>query len=116
MAELTVQTTDENGGLTYAAATSGDGDTFPNDGRTLLVVHNGSGGSITVTVDAQVTEARVQHLGEVTKAAGGGTVAAGVTQVFGPFAERAFNDATGMCEVTYSSAASVTVAAIRLPN
>lgn len=114
MATLTVQKTDENGGITFAAATAG-GDDFPNDGRTLLVVRNASAGAITVGVTAQVTEIRLRDLGDISKANGGGSVAAGGVDVFGPFPERAFNATTGRAAITYSAAASVTVAAVKLP-
>ena len=114
MATLTVQTTDENGGMTYAAATSG-GDAFANDGQTLLAVINGGGSSVTVTVTAQTTASRVKHLGEVTKADGGGAVAAGATQIFGPFPQRAFNDASSLVQITYSGVTTVTVAAFKMP-
>ena len=114
MAELTVQETAEDGGITFGAADS-NGDEFVNDGRTLLAVKNGGGSSVTVTVTAQNTSTRVKHWGDITKANGGAAVAAGGIDLFGPFPSRPFNDADGKVQVTYSGVTSVEVAAVKLP-
>lgn len=112
MATLTVQVPGEDGGITFASA-AGGGDVFPNDGKTYVAVTNGSGGSITVTITAQTTSTSKDGFGPVTKADGGGSVADGATDIFGPFPSGAFNNSSGQVEVEYSSATSVTVAAFR---
>ena len=112
MATLTVQAAAETGGHTFSSAASG-GDVFANDGRTLLVVNNASGGSLTVTVAAQNTSPTIDGYGPLTKGDGGGAVAAGATGVFGPFPTVPFNNASGQAVVTYSGVTSLTVAAIK---
>lgn len=111
MGELTVQKAAESGGMTLVAAAAG-GDTFKNNGQTLLVVKNGGAGAVAVTVTAQNTSPDTRTYGAVTKANGGGSVAAGAVDVFGPFPSAAFNNSTGQVAVTYDQVTSVTVAAV----
>ena len=115
MATLTIREPDKDGGLTLSAA-AGAGDEFANDGRTLLVVRNGGGSSVTVSVTAQVTSADDSTYGKVAISDGGGAIAAGGVDVFGPFSTRAFNDSNQRAQVTYSGVTSVEVAAVRLPR
>ena len=112
MATLTRQTPGEDGGLTFGAAASG-GDVFANDGETYFAVTNGGGSSVTVTITAQNTSTTKTGFGTVTKANGGAAVAAGDTDVFGPFPTGAFNNSSGQVAVTYSGVTSVTVAAFK---
>lgn len=96
---------------TLAAAAVG-GDKFANDGLVMLVVTNGSGGSINVTIAAQ-------YLNETAppgyvKTSPAIAVAAGATKMIGPFVKKAFNDADGNVNVSYSSATTVTVGVFRL--
>lgn len=109
MAVLTVQKhglTGLNPTLANAGAT---GDKFPNDGRTLLQVKNGSASPITVTVAAY---AACSH---GTKHDAVVSIPAGATHQIGPFPVDRFNDpVTGQVSVTYSAVATVTVAATSL--
>jgi len=116
MATLSIQTITEAGLAPSLGAAGGSGDVFPNTGREFLMVENGGGSSVTVTIEAQVTTARAPGMGTVTKGDAGGAVAAGETKLFGPFPPRAFNNADRRVEVTYSGTTDVTVAAIRLPD
>lgn len=114
MAEKSVQVAAEGGvALSFGAAAAND--TFKNDGRTLLIVKNGSGSTVTVTVTAQKTSANVSGLGAVTKSDASGTVADGAEKAFGPFPTRAYNDADGQAHIGYSATTSVTVALLRVP-
>lgn len=116
MATLTVQTIDEDGLVPSTTAAGAAGDVFANTGRELLMVTNGAGSPVTVTITAQVTTARSPGMGSVTKSDAGGAVAAGATAYFGPFPTRAFNNASRQVEVSYSDETSVTVAVMRLPE
>ncbi len=111
MATLTVQdmllvaTADQT-----AVAAAAGGDAFENtDERVFFRAINGSGGAITITIDAP-TPCNHGFTHDVA-----GAVAAGETWDFGPFDKERFNDANGLIQVTYSTEVSLTVAAIRLP-
>lgn len=86
-----------------------------SDGRTFLVVTNGSGGSINVTLVAQTTSINVPGAGPITIGNIVVAVPAGATKIIGPFAP-AYVDATGYAHVTYSAVTSVTVQAFYLPG
>lgn len=100
---MDVQNPGLNGSPLTMAAATGAGDSFTNDGNTLLVVNNGSAGAITVTVDAvSACSFGFDHDASVS-------VAAGATEYIGPFPKNRFGSTVG---VTYSSVTSVTVAAV----
>lgn len=112
MAELTVQNIALTGlNPSYAAAAAG-GDTFDNDGSTFFHIKNGSGGSVTVTL----TTAGTYPKQGIALADQQVAVPAGEERMIGPFDKGAFNDSNGEISVSYSSATSVTVAAIKLPE
>ena len=92
--------------LTSADAT---GNTFDNStGLVYFWVKNASGSSITVTVAEQRT-CSFGHAAQDFTA----TVADGVTSTLGPFDIMRFNSAKRIVTATYSSATSVTVAAVK---
>lgn len=107
MAILTVQPA-AHAGLTpsYAAAAAG-GDQFQPGDDVMLHIKNGSGASITVTVASpQPCSQGVTHNLVVSVPAAG-------ERMIGPLpAARFANPTTGLVNITYSAAASVTVAAI----
>ena len=117
MALLTVQNIVEAGIVPTYAAAAGGGDTFPNpeDQSTFLVVINGGGGSINVTLTSQIATASVPGVGNVALSDRVVAVANGTTRFIGPLPPR-FNNAAGQVAVTYSGVTSVTVAAVRLPK
>jgi hypothetical protein len=86
MATLTRQAVNEDGlDIVFASAAVG-GDVVTNqDGKTIILVKNGSGGAITGT------------------------------GIMGPFKKTAFNNASNQIEVTYSGVTSVTIAALYIP-
>jgi hypothetical protein len=112
-ANLTTQTITSDFTVSLVAA-AGGGDAFLNDGRTFLVVTNGGGAPITVTVVVQKTSITVPGLGAVTFASIPVTVNNGTTKWIavpsGPY-----NNSTGRVSVTYSGVTSVTVGAVRVP-
>lgn len=118
MAALTVQTAVE-AGITPAAASaaSSGGDTVKNvAGDVVLMVTNGGGSSIDVTITAQKTSKAVDGYGTMTKGDAVVSVAAGATKIIGPFATEAFNNSSQNLEIDYSSATSVTISAIKVPR
>lgn len=95
-----------------AVNAAGGGDSFPNDGYTVLYVKNGSGGAITVTIDGVGAgpESAVAYNPDVAV-----SVAAGAERLIGPFTDKArFNDVNGRVNVSYSGVTSLTVAPVRV--
>lgn len=113
MATLSVTNLSSSGLAQTLAAAGGSGDQFTNDGQTFLVVSNGSGSSIDMTIAAQTTSATKQGMEDITYSNKVVALADGATKMIGPFATGTYNDANGRVQVTYSSAISVTVAAFR---
>lgn len=107
MAALSPQLTVPAGLVPTTTAAGGSGDTIPADSKTVLMVTNGSGSSITVTVSSQYTTQPGSVKQDITKA-----VAAAATCFLGPFGA-AFADTNGNAAITYSATGSVTVAALR---
>ncbi len=92
---------------TLQAAAAG-GDAFLNDGKTMFRVKNGSGAPITVTFTSQ------QQCNQGSTHSPANSVAAGGDELFGPFSQSRFNDASGLVQVTYSGVTTLTVAALRV--
>lgn len=96
--------------LTMSAATAGatgaaSADDFANDGRTFLIVNNGSGAPITVSVDSVTAcDQGFDHDLSVT-------INAGVEKMIGPFTVARFGASVTFW---YSSVGSVTTAAVRV--
>lgn len=114
MATLTVQTITESGlTATYASASAG-GDVVANDGNVFLHVKNASGSPITLTI-AKQTSATINDTvyGKLTKADATATIAAGAEVLIGGFKPDAFNNSSGQIAISYSSATSVTIAALK---
>lgn len=93
---------------TFAAASAG-GDKFLGGPTTKLIVKNGSGGAITVTVDSVVPSSWGTDVDVVV------SVPAGGERHIGPLPEQRFaSPADGLVAVTYSGVTSLTVAAVRI--
>lgn len=114
---IAVATIAQTGTAQSLASANTDGSQFNvrSDGRTFLIVSNGSGGSINVTLDARVTSINVPGAGAITISDIVVAVPAGATRLIGPIAP-AYVDSTGYAHITYSSATSVTVQAFYLPG
>jgi len=111
MATLTVNTILYTGldseSVFVAAAASQE---FVNDGRTFMIIKNGSGGSITCTVtSAGTTQGRAIADDVITVGATTGE------QMVGPWPRSIYNAADGNIDITWSATASVTVAVFNLP-
>jgi hypothetical protein len=107
MAVLSVKKAVLSGVSLGAVAAAGGGDSFANDGRTVLYIKNAAGSPMTLTIDAQSVDG--VPLVDPTVVVG-----AGAEKIVGPFLPRFFNDANGRVKLTYSSATSVTVSPVRV--
>ncbi len=96
--------------LSLLVAANGGGDSFFMTGKEVLVVNNGSGGTITVTLVAGP-----DNFG-ITNAAHNLTFAilAGKLCIIGPTSLFRFRDANGNCQITYSGVTSLTVGVFRI--
>lgn len=104
--EYTVQSMTMDGvSPTYDAVTASD--TFLNDGRTFLVVKNGGGSAIDVTI-SDVVPCNYGFTHDLVV-----SVAAGAEEWIGVLPVGRFND-NGYATVTYSDITSVTAAAIKV--
>lgn len=93
---------------TYASATGG-GDKSECGDRVFLHVKNGSGSSVTVTLTSTAS-VRGQAVANLTVA-----VPAAGERMIGPVQPDLFQNASdSLCAIGYSSATSVTVAALRI--
>lgn len=97
------------------AAANVDGNFFtqPFDERIVLLVKNGSGGAIDVTIPVQKTSEQVPGYGPVTLTDMEVAIADGAEAMIGPFPP-AFINTSGQVEVEYSGVSSVTVAALSI--
>jgi hypothetical protein len=107
MALLTPQTAKITGTtVTYAAADAA-GDTLAPSGRVCLHVRNGGTAAITATVTTPGNTRWGQSDPDIPV-----SVAAGAEAAIGPFPAELGDPATGLVGVSYSAAASVTVALV----
>ena len=114
MATLTAQTINEDGLTATYASAGGSGDVVDNGGGLFLHVKNGSGSEMTVTITAQTTSIDTLQYGEVAKSNATKAIAASAEAFIGPFKPAAFNNNSSQIAITYSSATSVTIAALIL--
>ena len=110
MATLTVVNTtiDISTSITYDSAAAG-GDQFVNDGNIVLLVRNGSGSSVTVTI----TPGQAPYAGGAYSPLAV-AVPAGDNYLIGPFRVDVYNDNSNYVQITYSATTSVTLKAIRV--
>jgi hypothetical protein len=98
-------------GLTpsYGAAAAG-GDEFVNSGRTFIHVKNANATlARTVTVDSQTPCSQGYDHDAVVE------VPASSEKMIGPFPKDRFNDAAEKVQISYSTEADLTIAAIEVP-
>jgi len=99
-------------GPTFTAA-AGGGDTFDPDADTFIVVKNGGGASITVTVPTP----RVDPATGLAEADVSVSVPNAGERWIGPFPFEVYADpATGLGSIGYSGVTSVTTAVIKVPR
>jgi hypothetical protein len=111
VAALTTQSLTRTGKILpdVLVAAGGSGDTFQPGDRTFLIVKNGSGGSITVTVTSE------RNCSEGVEHDTAATVPNGKTYFIGPFPPQRFADpVTNVTSVAYSATTSVTVGVINV--
>lgn len=106
MATLATQPITPTGTVPSFAAASAGGDKCHCGDSIYLAVDNGSGASVTVTL---ATPATVEGFAVAENAV---TVAAGATAFIGPIDPALYRASDGLCAITYSASASVTVAAL----
>lgn len=104
LAQATIAGTDP--GLQAAA---GGGDKIAPGDRTALLVVNGSGGSLTVTIAVPGNTRWGQAQPDVAVA-----VPAGETRIIGPLPSALAADSDGLVAITYSGVTSLEVAAITI--
>lgn len=109
MGTYTVQDVVDEGVVPTANAVAAS-DTFINDGNTILLVENGSGGSITVTITTTKT---IEGLAVADQAV---TIADGTEKAIGPFPKDLYNNSSGVVTVAYSGTTSVTAKCLRIPR
>lgn len=111
MADLTIYSTDLDGVVLSYAACAGGGDTFDNDGKTMLHVKNGDASDKVVTVTSRVACNQGQtHHSETT-------VSAGSEAMIGPFPIDRFTDpSNGKASISYDDVTNLTIAAIRVDS
>ena len=108
MAELSVQQIDIDGlDPSFPGADVG-GDSFLNDGDTVLYVKNDDSAEHTVTLEIQ----KSVDFGSLTNPTV--TVPAGEERIIGPFNREWFNDSDKYAHVSYDAVTSVTVAALKV--
>lgn len=107
MATLATQVIAQAGTAITFAAAAGGGDACATGSDVKLLVKNGSGSPITVTL---VTPGKVDGDLDITDRAV--TVAAGATTGI-PVTDRYLDPVTGLAAITYSAVTTVTVAVIR---
>jgi hypothetical protein len=110
MATLTVATAvrTTNGVNLVGVSAAGGGDVFPNTGSEVVVIKNGSGSPITLTV---VTPATVDGLAVADLTA---SIGAGETRMVGPFPTAVYSDGSGNVSLTYSAVTTVTLAVVKV--
>lgn len=108
MAALAKQLAKQAGtALTFTAAAVG-GDTVPCESGTALIVKNGSGSSVTVTVVTPGTKSGLAIADQTV------AVAAGAETIIGPFGSDFADTTDGRAHVSYSSVTTVTVACVHI--
>lgn len=103
MALLTVNEVTRDGVLYAVVAAAAAGDSFANDGRTLLAVYNSHvSAARTISIDIQ------KAVDEQDPPSRTVTLAAGQTKLIGPFPTGIYNDPNGRVLLTYSDSAANT--------
>jgi hypothetical protein len=112
VATLTTQVVNRAGTVITPVAAAGGGDAMSCGSGMMLEVVNGAGAPITVTLAIPAGASGYPNAAYTNTAV---SVTNGTTKWIGPIAAPLYQDpTTGLCTITYSSATSVTVAAVQL--
>jgi hypothetical protein len=109
MATLAYQQVKTSGVALSLAAANGGGDSIPPNANGALVVKNGGGSGITVTVVVPGNTKYGPANPDIAV-----SVAAGATELIGPLPNDLRNPTTGLVDLTYSGVTTVTVGGIQL--
>lgn len=104
---VAVQSIPWTGATPVFHAASSDGNTFPNDGFTVVYIKNGSGAEIEATFITPITLNGLAVADLVT------TIITGTERIVGPFKPETFNDTESKLTVTWDVTSSVTFAVLR---
>jgi hypothetical protein len=108
MATLTVQSTSRAGLDVAGTAADAAGDEWANTGVEMILIKNGGGSGITVTLDFKATPDGATVTDPTV------SIGAGATKVIGPFPPAYYNDtSTGRAKATCSGVTSVTIVAFK---
>jgi hypothetical protein len=111
MAVLTVQTfaLTSAGLLATFNSCGASGDTFTNNGKTVVIARNGATASCVITVAATqaITDASLS-VPDLSVA-----VAASTDRIIGPLPTATFNDASSAVAMTYANSATLTLAVVK---
>lgn len=109
MATLTVVDIARTGVDVAGVTPGGSGDEWANTGKEFIEVKNGSGSSITVTLDIKSTVDSAAVTDPTV------SIAAGITKAIGPFPTGIYNDSsTGRAKATCSATTDITIKALKL--
>lgn len=107
MATLSYQQANIQGAAYATSAANVGGDKVAPHSRGAVIVENGSGSSITVTIAVPGNDKYGQARPDIPV-----TVAAGASKIIGPFPADLASDVDGLVAITYSDVTTVTVAAV----
>ena len=109
MADLTVTNIEAAGTAVSLAAAAGGGDSFAGTGKEVLIVANGSGSPINVTIATHKTVNGLDVPDRVV------AVAAGARKYI-PVGKEHVDSSDGNVDISYSDVTTVTVGVIRLSD
>lgn len=110
MALINSQSIVEDGLITSRTSLAATSNTFTNSGKEFIYINNGSGSSITVTVDVVVSEVENNLYGILSKSNSVLTVEAGVVAMIGTFPVTSYNADDSLVTFTVSSYTSIEAA------
>jgi|TARA_R110000822_G_scaffold306934_2_gene433550 hypothetical protein len=113
MANLSIVKILESGVTSSLADCNTDGDEFANSGIEILRFENThASAAYSITITAQATSIDHKTYGALTKANVVKAITAGQTVYFGPFKQRAFNDADQKVQLTYLTSGGAAISTI----
>lgn len=114
MATLTSVSITESGSQLTLSSAGAEGDKWENNGNQFLLIKNGSGESVTITITTQVTSFDSPRYGDSTKSNTTLAIAGSQDGMIGPFPVGAYNDTDGNCNISYSSTTNVRVGVFQI--
>lgn len=115
MSLLTVEDLVRSGVQPTFNAASASGDSFQNDGKTLVYIKNGAT-DVNVTFTAQKSSTSKPGFGDLSLTDQVVNVPATQERAIGFFESAIFNDVNGQVQITYDNEVNVTVAVLKAPR